>query len=287
MTLFECYEKRKGQLLTKLRSAASVSEVSGAMCDMMDTIIYEFSNECKKDSVREQLAYMGNVAKNSFPLLECVNKSRIWENKSEKEEKTKGNSKIPSLVCFVIALIPLGILVASLMSKYPELTIKKMQNALYLIGAGYLFMLMAGLLFNYKKREKKKPELQVEIMADAEDIVRRMTAVVLIIDKNLTNFEANEIASSLGMEKEVISADTINLVSALLEGKYSENGEFALEQLNEVEHYLHTLGIKLYDYKEGRDGWFEFLPSAEGNKTICPAMVYEGKLLKKGLATHK
>ena len=108
------------------------------------------------------------------------------------------------------------------------------------------------------------------------------------MDKNLTAIEMGRKEASQDLTNEIIPADLTQLMHDLLEGKYSSNGEFALEQLDEVEHYLHSKGITLYDYTPQRMNWFEFLPTVEGeSETIVPAMVCEDRLVCKGLATRR
>ena len=56
------------------------------------------------------------------------------------------------------------------------------------------------------------------------------------------------------------------------------------EQAEAIRFYLHKAQVDVLDFAPGRESWFEFLP-AGGEGTIRPALVSEGKLIKKGLAS--
>ena len=76
------------------------------------------------------------------------------------------------------------------------------------------------------------------------------------------------------------------IFSELLEAGYSGDGEFALERLGSVKFFLHKNGIDAVEWSPENDELFDRLPAAESG-TIRPALVSEGKLLKKGLAAAK
>ena len=78
-------------------------------------------------------------------------------------------------------------------------------------------------------------------------------------------------------------AAALELFSELLESAYAAGSDSGREQAEAIRFYLHRSGIEVCDYVAGRESWFEFLP-AGGVGTIRPALVTEGRLLKKGLA---
>ena len=57
----------------------------------------------------------------------------------------------------------------------------------------------------------------------------------------------------------------------------------AHEMAESIRFYLHSARIEAVDYEKGRENWFEFLPASRSG-TIRPALVSNGKLVKKGMA---
>ena len=71
-----------------------------------------------------------------------------------------------------------------------------------------------------------------------------------------------------------------------MEAKYSGQPDFAMEQLDEVEHYLAKQDVLLVNYTKGNEKYFEFLEGEEA-KTIRPAFIRKGEVLIKGLAQFR
>ena len=76
----------------------------------------------------------------------------------------------------------------------------------------------------------------------------------------------------------------VELFSELLEAAYASGEEGAREAATSIRFYLHNAQIDVTDYAEGREAWFEFLPATKPG-TIRPALISNGKVLKKGIAS--
>ena len=76
----------------------------------------------------------------------------------------------------------------------------------------------------------------------------------------------------------------IELFSDLMAASYSGDPEYALEKIEEIKYYLHRQQIEVVDYSEDTAQYFDMMPGARGG-TIRPALVADGALLKKGLAS--
>ena len=92
----------------------------------------------------------------------------------------------------------------------------------------------------------------------------------------------------------------LELLSRLLEDAYGRRGEDeqAEEEISQIRFYLHRKGIEAVDWTGdterqngtegggagGRGGWFDMMPAFESG-TLRPALVFDGRLLKKGMAS--
>ncbi|MEG2634293.1 MAG: hypothetical protein RSA97_06825, partial [Oscillospiraceae bacterium] len=286
MTLFECYEQRKGALLSRLREASGLQQACAVMQDVFDIIQYEFCESCKSPVLRESTAYMMNAAKISFPLVECVSDVKIWHTENGAAAKGKGKGRLWAAVSAVTAISMLVGMTAAFVSQHPDFPLNEIRTGIYIAAAVCVLLFAAGGMFFMRAKPTKGTEdIRAEISVNSEDVVRRMTAVILQIDKNLAMIEADEIRKAKESGDSDLKKDEIELMSALLEGRYSDSAEFAQEQLEEVEHYLSSHGILICDYTPEYARRFELLPG-EQTKTLRPAMLCGGKLIKKGLATE-
>lgn len=76
----------------------------------------------------------------------------------------------------------------------------------------------------------------------------------------------------------------LDLLTALMEAKASGRGELALRSLSQAEQYLHLLGVELLPYDAAHADLFDVLPTMGEARTIRPAMMREGKVLRRGVA---
>ena len=119
----------------------------------------------------------------------------------------------------------------------------------------------------------------------ADDASRRLAAVALQMDKNLDARASELAAKKADARAQGLSADELELMTTLLEGAYSDSGEIALESLEDVGHYLRRKGIETLEYDGKDEHYFELLPG-DKSATLRPALLCDGRLIKKGLATY-
>ena len=144
------------------------------------------------------------------------------------------------------------------------------------------------------------------ITYDPDKILRQVRQIAITIDRTLADQSLAEQSGS-GRKKDgdpetALSGeyaagndiagqeDLLTLFSSLLEAYYSQDGQYALDELASVRHYLHRHGADAVDYVPQHRDWFDFIPSSAAG-TLRPALVQSdgGRLLKKGLAcdTHE
>ena len=76
----------------------------------------------------------------------------------------------------------------------------------------------------------------------------------------------------------------LDLLTALMEARASGRAELAMRSLSQAEQYLHALGIELIAYDAAHAQLFDVLPTMGEARTIRPAMMKDGKVLRRGVA---
>ena len=76
----------------------------------------------------------------------------------------------------------------------------------------------------------------------------------------------------------------LDLLSALMEAKASGRDELAMRSLNQAQQYLHMLGVEVILYDPEYAQYFDILPTMGEARTIRPAMIQDGRLLRRGVA---
>ena len=135
-------------------------------------------------------------------------------------------------------------------------------------------------------------EVQVHTGLDDDTVWKTLRKTSATMDRKidrlceLEDARIQEARNSAGETRQKISAEELNLLGDLLEGLYSENGEFALRQLRKIKPYLQRQGIELEDYAANNAEFFEILPSKKGAATLRPALLEGETLLLAGKATE-
>lgn len=279
MTMLEIYKSRKDNLVLRIKESKSLYETGSVISEAFETMQYQYLSG-GADGVEDTLAKLINMAKASFPIIESVNKYKLWEDAQGAKPKKK------SLVPGLLALLAGIIMVFGSVGYYMFISSVKfetMQTYMMVMAAGCLVILISGFMLFHRRKIKTKTE--VEISVDADDIANRIEEIVKNIDVIIEGKKA-EIQRQKALLQSSINPDEVQLFSYLMEAKLSGEADFALEQLDEVEHYLAKQDVILVNYTKGNEKYFEFLEGEE-TKTIRPAFVRKGEIMKKGLAQMK
>ena len=168
---------------------------------------------------------------------------------------------------------------------------EKLRNEVLLHGGativGLVCLYFAGYMYSRPKKEGKK-EHQVEIKVDANKIYRNFRTAILSIDQSLEEIGAAERWSKRdkagSIDGRTVTSSELDLFSDLLAAAYSGDPEYALEKIEQIKYFLHKQQIEVVDYSSETAKFFDMMPGSKA-ATIRPALVAQGGLLKKGLAS--
>ena len=146
---------------------------------------------------------------------------------------------------------------------------------------------VSHLLFFGGRQQKAEPaQMQARGIpfADAKMLVRSLrqlcqAADICVSDLMLLEKDSGSIRLS-GTADDAM----LDLLTALMEAKASGRGDLALRSLSQAEQYLHMLGVELVFCGTENTALFDILPTMGETRTIRPAMMQDGKLLRRGVA---
>ncbi len=284
VTIYNCLASKKDNIIQKLKNTKSLTEANAVMADAMDMALYQYVSEMEDDTLKDEASHMIRCVINTLPVIESATNTKVWE-RTEKEGAVK-TSKF-WLILLVLAAAALGYGSFVLWTRYGKvLVLEEVQYALYGIVIGLVLLFFAGMaLAKRKKKESDTTEKQVEVRVDAEQCYRALTAAALETDKQLKIIKERLEKDSVEDPQSVLTKEEISLYSALLEASAVGDGQMALEEAENLRHYLYKRGVDLVDYDKNNETWFETLPGTGKTITIRPAMACNGVLLKKGLAS--
>ena len=119
---------------------------------------------------------------------------------------------------------------------------------------------------------------------DAEAAVRMLRGLCQAADVCVSDLALLD--KDAGMARLTGTADDamLDLLTALMEAKASGRSELAMRSLSQAEQYLHALGIELIAYDAAHAQLFDVLPTMGDARTIRPARVKDGRVLRRGVA---
>ncbi len=303
MTLQTLLEQEKERLISALSGADPVSAVR-SMNAALDRILYAFNDGEENPRVREAADGMLQAAKAACSLADCAGETTIY-GRTEYGKTAPGKKKLSKggLLLLVLGLIGAASTVLGaqfLASSAAGLPPRWVLAGVPLLTAAALFF--AGMLLR-RGKETSKETLHAETKIDASLAYNRLLSVILVIDKRLEEVRSaarQEEKARLREQASALDGAELELLSRLLEDAYGRRGEdeLAEEEISQIRFYLHQKNVEVVDWTDdavqqsGTEGgaavinssWFDMIPAYSGG-TIRPALVADGKLLKKGMAS--
>lgn len=284
-------EKDKDKLLTELSAAASAEKAIHVLENEVDRLLLKHNEYCESDRERETAAYIMQAVRLSLPLIDSNGKIKVWESGRAGDEDTGGSFK-PSFLILLILGIALCVFGFGplMMDAYTAAAANARDQVILHGGAtivGLISLYFSGYLYSRPKKAGKK-EYQVDIRIDADRIFRNFRTAMLSVDQSIEEIRATERWNARekagSIDGRTVTQSELDLFSDLLAAAYSGDPEYALEKIEQIKYFLHKQQIEVVDYSKENEKYFDLMP---GNKaaTLRPALVVQGGLLKKGLAS--
>ena len=275
-------EEDREMIMGNLSKDRSPEASQNVLEKALDRLLYRFLEKENDEAVTgaARTALLG--IKYSLPFLCSASEIREWKLSASDEKKKK--LRPIGLILLIIGLVLVLIFEALLLGSG-----EKTDTLYYVLpAAGALFLLGAGLLL-MKPAVAEDAKKKLEILADPQSIWHTLTGAVLIADNQIK--EASEFSAKASGKQKIdfsLTKDETELFSSLLEAAYARrntaDGSDSEELISDINYYLHTRGVETEDCSKENEKRFELLP-ARRSGTIRPALVSNGKLLKKGLAS--
>ena len=89
MTMSDIYKSRRDNLVLRIRESKSLYETGSVISETFETMQYQYLSQPGNEQMGEKLGRIMALAKASFPLLESVNKYKMWENAENTKQPKK------------------------------------------------------------------------------------------------------------------------------------------------------------------------------------------------------
>ena len=285
-------EKDKEKLLTELSVAGTAEKAIHVLENEIDRLLLKHNEYCESDHERESAAYIIQAVRLSLPLMDSNGAIKVWERGQRRDNDEGGSFKISFLVLLIlgIALCVFGF--GPLMMDAYVAVDDNARNEVILHGGatvvGLVCLYFSGYMYSRPKKFTGKTEYQVDIKIDADRVYRSFRTAMLSVDQSIEEIRSaerwkqREKAGSI--DGRAVTQSELELFSDLLAASYSGDPEYALEKIEQIKFFLHRQQIEVVDYNKENEKYFDLMPGSKA-ATIRPALVAQGGLLKKGLAS--
>ena len=290
MKITELLEKDKDRLLTEIGAAGTAEKAISILEKETDKLLLTHNDGAGSDAERNAAAHMMQAVRLSLPFIDSVGKTSVFEQDKSEKKSVKTPITVILLILAAILLLVYGLLPLVMLGMNNASTTAARND---LITRGISILMGAAALFlagstQGKPSTIKKKAYHVEQKVDADRIYRNYRTIMISVDQSLDEVRLTEKQAYKEQAGKIEGRDAssaeIELFSDLLAASYSGDPEFALEKIEGIKYYLHQQQIEAVDYAEDTRDYFDLMPGASAG-TIRPALIADGKLLKKGLAS--
>lgn len=281
-------EKDKERFLNNLAKTLNKPAAVKEIRNELDRVLYSYNEQDLSDRVKEAASFMVQSVKPAFAAAEADGEATVFSREEVNGKKAEDKRSV-----FFGIFLFLGLLASLASLGYIYIAYVQFAKDYYpwiLFGGvllGSLFLLLAG-IFSKKKPAKERRQYYAEMHIDSEKIYQSVFATVLVIDKQLEELQIKE---SIAVKKQFeesgsgVDDSEIELYAQLLESAYADmENPLSQEFVSQLKYFLHKHHIEVVNCTQDTKGYFDFMPS-ETVATIRPALLLEGTLLKKGLAS--
>ena len=260
------FEKRRDELAQRLSRADDAGEAMLAAVMTLEQVAADLAQQEDDGLSRQRQQAVLAVARSAPGMLRAARAKAQLVMEEKKPERR-------------VTLIGIGALIAGVLALWQALDGHALAALLQVLGAGLIYF---GAL-----RQGGGVKAQAAVYADEKDMLRAVGEVCRAADICVSDLKLIEQDGARAHLTGTADEATIDLLASLLEAGASGRPEAALRSLDQVRTYMNLLGMEMLDYSEENAALFDVLPTLGEARTIRPAILQDGKVIRRGAAALK
>ena len=277
MDAYAAFEAGREEIRAQLEAARDANEAASLAMAALERIACALAQDETDEMARQRQQAVMALAKRA-PL--CLRAARAWGQLIVEEAPVQAaQGERLSRGLRLAGLCLLGVLAAA-----QAIGGQLLPAALELAGGALLF---AGVMRGAGAQPQQKMRAEGILKADAAELLRAMgelcqAADICVSDLQLLERDGAQ-ARIVGTADDV----TLDLLVSLLEAQATGRGDVALARLDQVRTTLKLMGIEAVEYAADDPEcarMFDVLPTLGKMRTVRPALIRDGVLLRRGVA---
>ena len=272
MNAVTAFEHRKDQLKDQLLTAKDTQQAVLACTMALEQTACELAQDEQDEAARQrQQAVMAIVRRVPAILQAARARGELILPEEETAAQPGGVNRYMQLAG-VFALC--GLAVYEYMTGHTGAAFIQAMGALLFVAGS---MRMSG-------RQEERAKARGVAFLDADVVIAQLTALCEAADICLEDLVLVEKAGSHARLSGSADDAMLDLLVALMEAKTSGRDEMAMRSLSLAEEYLHMLGVEIVSYSAEQAAMIDTLPTLSGARTVRPALVKDGRVIRRGVA---
>ena len=271
MNAVAAFENRKDTLREQLEESENMPQAISAATMTLEQIACDLAQDEQDDFARQRQQAVMALAKR-LPLGLRASRAKaqiVLEETQEQPSRVRRGA------------VGAGAVMLAALAVY-EAVNGKMNFAL-LQALGALLMLF-GTNGALTATTRQIPRAQAETAIDAADMVREVGEICQAADLCAADLALIEQDNAPARLSGTADEAMLDLLSAMMEARASGRQDLALRSLDQAEQYLRMLGVQSVFYDAEHAALFDVLPARSGERTVRPALVRDGELVRRGVA---
>ena len=271
MEAYAAFEARQADIRERLLAAKDPAGAVSAATMAMEQIAAELAQE-ESDGMARQRQQAVLAALRRAPVLLRAPQAQGRLILDGAQEKGGGVRK---------GLLAAGALLLGALALFELIDGRPLFAALQIAGAALLA------LGGAKAPQAQSARAEATLTVDADALLRALGELCRAADvcvSDLALLERDGAAARLSGEADEAMLD---LLVSLLEARATGRADVALRSLDQAETYLRRLGVTPVWFERGNAEsarMFDLLPTLSGERTIRPALMKDGRLIRRGVA---
>ena len=276
MNAVTAFENRKDTLRQQLISAQSADEAIAACVMALEQTACELAQQEQDELCRQRQQAVMALARRAPMLLRASSaKGELvlggeWAQKPEERKLTLRR-----------ALQMIGVFALASLAVHEWLNGQTTFAFVQLFGAAAL---VGGMLPKKAAPAGSGVQARGVWAVDADAAVRLLAELCQAADVCCGDLALIARETELGRLSGTADEAMLDLLVSLMEATASGREELAMRRLAQAEQYLHMLGVEVVSLSEENAALFDVLPTLGEARTIRPALMKDGVLLRRGMA---
>lgn len=267
------FENRKDVLRAQLEGAQGKAQAVSVAAMTLEQIACDLAQDETDDAARQRQQAVMAVAKR-LPLgLRAARAEGQLVLRPAKEEQASLAQKAK------LSAFGLGALMLGALAVYEAIDGKTTFALMQALGAALLCI--GG---RRAAPQMQQMEAQGVEAVDADALVREVGEICQAADVCASDLMLIDRECAAARLTGTADDAMLGLLASMMEARASGRDDLALRALSQAEQTLRMLGIEAVAYAPAQAAMFDVLPTLGGARTVRPALVKDGRVLRRGVA---